>query len=51
VPLVLLAAILGRTHVTTDVGLFFSKLAIVTLAAPIRCSPIWLNRPLRLMAG
>lgn len=30
VPLVLLAAILGRTHVTTDVGLFFSKLAIVT---------------------
>jgi chromate transporter len=41
VPIVLLAAILGRTHVTTDVALFFSKLAIVTSR----------NRPLRLMAG
>lgn len=30
VPLVLLAAIIGRTHVTTDIALFFSKLAIVT---------------------
>jgi chromate transporter len=30
VPLVLLAAILGRAHVTTDIALFFSKLAIVT---------------------
>src|SRR6185437_8980303 len=30
VPLVLLAVLLGRTHVTTDIALFFSKLAIVT---------------------
>jgi chromate transporter len=28
--LVLLAVLLGRTHVTTDIALFFSKLAIVT---------------------
>ena len=30
VPLVLVAAILGRSHVTTDISLFFSKLAVVT---------------------
>jgi chromate transporter len=30
VPLALLAALLGRTHITTDIALFFSKLAIVT---------------------
>lgn len=30
VPLVLVAAIFGRAHVTTDISLFFSKLAVVT---------------------
>jgi chromate transporter len=30
VPLVLIAALLGRTNVATDIALFFSKLAIVT---------------------
>jgi chromate transporter len=30
VPLLALAALLGREHVTTDVALFFSKLAVVT---------------------
>lgn len=30
VPLVLIAAIFGRSHVTTDISLFFSKLAVVT---------------------
>jgi chromate transporter len=30
VPLVALAAIFGRNHVTTDIALFFSKLAVVT---------------------
>jgi chromate transporter len=29
-PLVVLAALFGRAHVTTDIALFFSKLAIVT---------------------
>jgi chromate transporter len=29
VPLLALAALLGRDHVTTDIGLFFSKLALV----------------------
>jgi chromate transporter len=29
-PLVLLAALFGRTHVTTDIAIFFSKLAVVT---------------------
>ncbi len=29
-PLLLVAALLGRAHVTTDIALFFSKLAIVT---------------------
>jgi chromate transporter len=29
-PLVLLAALLGRDHVTTDIALFFSKLAVVS---------------------
>jgi chromate transporter len=29
-PLLLLAALFGRTHVTTDIALFFSKLAVVT---------------------
>jgi len=30
VPLLALAAVLGRDHVTTDIALFFSKLAVVT---------------------
>ena len=30
VPLLLVAALLGRAHVTTDAALFFSKLAVVT---------------------
>ena len=30
VPLLLLAALFGRAHVTTDIALFFSKLAVVT---------------------
>lgn len=30
VPLLLLATIFGRNHVTTDIALFFSKLAVVT---------------------
>jgi chromate transporter len=30
VPLLILAGLLGRTHVTTDISLFFSKLAVVT---------------------
>jgi chromate transporter len=30
VPLVLVATIFGRSHVTTDISLFFSKLAVVT---------------------
>jgi chromate transporter len=30
VPLLAVAAIFGRTHVTTDIALFFSKLAVVT---------------------
>jgi chromate transporter len=30
VPLLLVAAIFGRSHVTTDISLFFSKLAVVT---------------------
>lgn len=30
VPLLLLAAVFGRDHVTTEIGIFFSKLAIVT---------------------
>jgi chromate transporter len=30
IPLLILAALLGRTHVTTDISLFFSKLAVVT---------------------
>jgi chromate transporter len=29
-PLLLIAAIFGRSHVTTDISLFFSKLAVVT---------------------
>lgn len=29
-PLLLMAALFGRTHVTTDIALFFSKLAVVT---------------------
>ncbi|MBC8020450.1 MAG: chromate efflux transporter [Methyloceanibacter sp.] len=29
-PLVLIAALFGRAHVTTDIALFFSKLAVVT---------------------
>jgi chromate transporter len=29
-PLVLMAALFGRAHVTTDIALFFSKLAVVT---------------------
>ena len=29
-PLLLMAALSGRTHVTTDIALFFSKLAVVT---------------------
>jgi chromate transporter len=29
-PLLLLSALFGRTHVTTDIALFFSKLAVVT---------------------
>jgi chromate transporter len=29
-PLLVMAALFGRTHVTTDVALFFSKLAVVT---------------------
>ena len=30
VPLLLMAALFGRAHVTTDIALFFSKLAVVT---------------------
>jgi chromate transporter len=30
IPLLVLTALLGRTHVTTDISLFFSKLAVVT---------------------
>jgi len=51
VPIVLLAAILGRTHVTTDVALFFSKLAIVTFGGAYSVLASWRNRPLRLIAG
>jgi chromate transporter len=51
VPLVLLAAILGRAHVTTDIALFFSKLAIVTFGGAYSCSPIWHSRRWRPTAG
>ena len=48
VQLVLLAVLLGRTHVTTDIALFFSKLAIVTFGGAYS---VWRSRRWKRMAG
>ena len=50
-PLVLPALLFGRDHVLTDIAIFFSKLAWLLSAGPIRCSPIWRKLRSRPMAG